>query len=195
MKLHTIRMAVKENILSNPLLVTPADYERFLIVDGKGWLCEDKGAVAGFSIVDEKDKNVWALFVHPDFEGRGIGKQLLETLLQWYFTHYKETIWLSTSPGTRAEHFYRAAGWHQTGILKNGEVRFEMSRQTKYTNAHNPISFFTMVLKMLFLAARYKHVNCSSIHQHAFPFFISRFIFFLFHLRPNFLPFYRHLYR
>jgi GNAT superfamily N-acetyltransferase len=71
-----VRLAVKENTLSNPLLVTDADCERYLFKRGKGWVCGEDGKVLGFSIVDMEDSNIWALFVHPDHEGKGIGKTL-----------------------------------------------------------------------------------------------------------------------
>jgi GNAT superfamily N-acetyltransferase len=127
--LHIVRMAVKENVLSNPALVTQQDYEAFLTTAGRGWLCEVEGRVAGFAIVDMQRHNVWALFVHPDFEGRGIGKRLQDTLLQWYFARPGNTLWLSTGPGTRAEEFYRRTGWKATGTTPGGETRFEMSRE------------------------------------------------------------------
>ncbi len=73
--LHAIRTAVTENILSDPGRITPTDYQEMLDVNGKGWVCEVNGEIAGFAIVDMKNKNIWALFVHPDFEGKGIGKE------------------------------------------------------------------------------------------------------------------------
>jgi GNAT superfamily N-acetyltransferase len=127
--LHTIRMAVKENVLSNPALVTVQDYETYLTTGGRGWLCEVEGHVAGFSIVDMGKHNVWALFVHPDYEGRGIGKQLQEVMLRWYFTQTDHVLWLSTGRGTRAEEFYRRTGWKETGLTAGGETRFEMSAE------------------------------------------------------------------
>jgi GNAT superfamily N-acetyltransferase len=127
--LHTVRMAVKENVLSNPALVTQQDYEAFLTTAGRGWLGEVEGRVAGFAIVDMERHNVWALFVHPDFEGRGIGKGLQDTMLRWYFAQTGEPLWLSTGPGTRAEEFYRRTGWKETGITAGGETRFEMRRE------------------------------------------------------------------
>lgn len=127
--LHTIRMAVRENVLSNPALVTQKDYEDFLTTAGRGWLCEVEGQVAGFAIVDMERHNVWALFVHPDYEGRGTGKRLQDAMLQWYFTQTGHTLWLSTGPGTRAEAFYRRTGWRETGTTPGGETRFEMSRE------------------------------------------------------------------
>ena len=33
----------------------------------------------------------------------------------------------SASAGTRAEHFYRAAGWRAVGSAVDGEIRFELS--------------------------------------------------------------------
>jgi hypothetical protein len=51
-----------------------------------------------------------------------------EEMMNWYFKQTDQNIWLSTSPGTRAEGFYRKAGWQETGIYGKGEIRFEMSR-------------------------------------------------------------------
>ena len=65
------------------------------------------------------------LFVHPDFDRQGIGRALHDVMLDWYFSQTTEPVWLSTAPGTRAEGFYRQAGWLETGRTKSGEVRFE----------------------------------------------------------------------
>ncbi len=125
--LHSIRMAVKENMLSNPLLVTEADYINFLTTHGKGWLCEIDDTIVGFAIVDTSDNNVWALFVHPDFEKKGVGRKLLEIMLNWFFEQSDKTLWLGTAPNTRAEKFYRLTGWKDKGVRENGEIRFEMT--------------------------------------------------------------------
>lgn len=125
--IQLIRNAVKENTLSNPSLVSDADVESFLFNRGKGWVCIIDQLLVGFSIVDMQDKNVWALFVHPDFEKKGIGKKLHDMMLNWYFQQTPETIWLGTAPATRAENFYRMKGWNETGTHGNGEIKFEMS--------------------------------------------------------------------
>jgi len=129
-ELHSIRIAVKENILPDPLLITPTDYETFLTVRGEGWVCEIDNTLVGFAIIDLKEKNIWALFVHPDHERKGVGKQLQEIMLTWYFEQFDEPLWLGTSPYTRAESFYRKSGWKEVGKRKNGEIRFEMSKAT-----------------------------------------------------------------
>ena len=126
-QLHSIRISVKENILPDPSIITESDYEQFLNIRGKGWLCEVDNTIAGFAIVDFKKNNIWALFVHPDFEGNGIGKKLQEIMLGYYFQNNIEKLWLGTAPGARAENFYRRSGWKETGIRPNGEVLFEMS--------------------------------------------------------------------
>ena len=126
-QMHIVRIAVKENPLPDPDLITPNDYEDFLTRRGKGWACEIDNHIVGFAIVDLKEKNIWAFFVHPDNERMGIGKKLHDDMLDWYFSQSKETIWLGTAPDTRAEKFYRKAGWKETGIRPNGEIRFEMS--------------------------------------------------------------------
>jgi GNAT superfamily N-acetyltransferase len=41
---------------------------------GKGWVAETEDQIVGFSIIDLKENNIWALFVHPDFENKGIGR-------------------------------------------------------------------------------------------------------------------------
>ena len=126
-QLHSIRISVHENKLSNPSLITPEDYEDFLNIRGKGWLCEVDNTIAGFAIVDFREHNIWALFVRPEFEGRGIGKKLQEILLDHYFRKNIQTLWLGTAPGTRAENFYCKSGWKEMGKRKNGEILFELS--------------------------------------------------------------------
>jgi ribosomal protein S18 acetylase RimI-like enzyme len=126
-QLHSIRISVKENMLPDPSIITESDYKEFLNVRGKGWLCEVDNMIAGFAIVDFKNKNIWALFVTPEFEGRGIGRKLQEIMLDYYFQRNIEKLWLGTAPGTRAENFYRRSGWKETGTRPNGEILFEMS--------------------------------------------------------------------
>lgn len=124
--LSVVRLAVKENPLNNPELVTHQDYVDYLTVHGKGWLAEIDGKTAGFAIASLEHNNIWALFVHPDFEKNGVGKQLHHTMMDWYFSQTDKPVWLSTAPGTRADGFYRKAGWKDVGMSGN-EVKFEMS--------------------------------------------------------------------
>lgn len=128
-QMQVVRNAVKENVLSNPDLIKDADYIPFITVNGKGWVGEICEQIVGFAIVDLKGKNIWALFVHPDFEAKGIGKQLHKKMMDWYFNQTKETVWLSTAPNSRAEKFYRLNGWTEVGIYGKDEVKFEMGSE------------------------------------------------------------------
>lgn len=125
-QIQIVRNSVKENTLSNPNLVTDEDCREFLVERGKGWVCEINNQIVGFSIADLKEQNIWALFLHPEFEKRGIGKQLHDVMLDWYFSETKTTVWLGTAPNTRAETFYRKAGWIETGMHGKKEIKFEM---------------------------------------------------------------------
>lgn len=125
--IQLVRNSVKENRLSNPALVSDADCEDFITNRGKGWVCEIDGIIIGFAIADLKEKNIWALFVHPDHEKKGIGKKLQRLILDWYFDQTKEPVWLGTAPTTRAEMFYRNSGWKEIGVHGKGEIKFEMS--------------------------------------------------------------------
>lgn len=126
-QIQIVRNSVKENVLSDPSKVTDKDCEEYLTQRGKGWVCEINDQVVGFAIADLQDRNIWALFVDPEHEGIGIGKELHDLMLDWYFSKTSEPVWLGTAPNTRAEQFYRKAGWTETGIHGKGEIKFEMS--------------------------------------------------------------------
>ncbi|AYA38332.1 GNAT family N-acetyltransferase [Hymenobacter oligotrophus] len=127
-QMQVVRHAVKENVLSDPGLVTDQDCDEYICRRGKGWVCEVDDRVVGFAIADLQDQNIWALFVDPEFEGRGIGKQLHDCMLAWYFAQNQPRVWLGTEPNTRAERFYRRNGWQAVGQHGKGEVKFEMQR-------------------------------------------------------------------
>jgi len=127
-QIQVVRNSVKENMLSNSALVTDNDCENYLVNRGKGWVCEIDGRIVGFAIADLLDHNVWALFVQPGFDKKGIGRKLHDDMLDWYFSQADSTIWLSTAANTRAEKFYRKAGWKEVGIHGKGEIKFEMSK-------------------------------------------------------------------
>ena len=126
-QIQIVRNSVTENTLSDPALVPDKDCEEFMFVRGKGWVCEIDKQITGFAIADLKENNIWALFLLPAFERQGIGKRLHDMMVDWYFTQTKDKVWLGTSPNTRAESFYRKAGWKEIGTHGKGEIKFEMS--------------------------------------------------------------------
>ncbi|MEO5943490.1 MAG: GNAT family N-acetyltransferase [Ferruginibacter sp.] len=126
-QIQVVRNSVTENTLSNPDLVSDQDCEEFMTVRGKGWVCEINDQIVGFAIADLKENNIWALFLDPQFEGKGIGQQLHKAMLDWYFTQTKDKVWLGTAFNTRAEQFYRKAGWREVGTHGAKEIKFEMT--------------------------------------------------------------------
>ena len=140
-QIQIVRHLVKENVLSDPSLVTDNDCEEYLTVRGKGWVCEINSKIAGFAIADLKENNIWALFIDPLHERKGIGKQLHDLMIDWYFSETDHPVWLSTDPGTRAEEFYRRAGWKEIGIHGRREIKFQMTKadwiETKKSNSSN----------------------------------------------------------
>ncbi len=131
--MHRIRLGVRENRLADPALVQPEHYRQMLRERGRGWVAEVDGCVVAFAVADRSRSNVWALFVVPAYEGLGLGRKLHDEMVAWLFAEGVERVWLTTTPGTRAERFYRAARWHYAGAAGNGEVRYEMAREAWVT--------------------------------------------------------------
>ena len=63
-----VRNSVKENVLSNPALVTDKNCEDYITLRGKGWVCVINNSIVGFAIVDLTKNNIWALFLQPGYE-------------------------------------------------------------------------------------------------------------------------------
>jgi GNAT superfamily N-acetyltransferase len=121
--MHRIRLAVAENRLSRPDLVTERSYCRF-IGRQSAWVAESSGVIVGFAILDLEDASVWALFVRPGAERAGIGRALHDRLIRCAIDRGLAQLRLTTAPGTRAEFFYAAAGWQPHGTSSSGEVQF-----------------------------------------------------------------------
>lgn len=122
--LQVIRAAVRENVLRNPGRVTTRDYEEHIDGRGRTWVAEDGGEIVGFVSADGVQHWLWALFTEPGHEGRGVARALLPEALAWLRERGAARVGLTTEPDTRAERFYRAAGFVARG-LEHGEIRFE----------------------------------------------------------------------
>lgn len=125
--MHAIRLRVRENRLSDPSVITEKHYHEFMARDTASWVVEEDGVVTGFAMVDVEKQNLWALFVAPEHEFKGVGLSLHETMIAWYFTR-ADVLRLHTAPDTRAEAFYRKAGYLGVGSTAGGELVFELRK-------------------------------------------------------------------
>ncbi len=123
--MHRVRLAVRENTLSAPDRITAADYIDAIAKLGRSWVVAADGEIVGFAS-GLNTGNVWALFVHPDHEGRGYGRLLHATVVSWLRSLGQRRLWLTTAPGTRAERFYPSLGWQARGMVDGGDIRFEL---------------------------------------------------------------------
>ena len=139
-----IRFSVRENKLSNPNRVTTQfieEYLDFLFDDRpyelRGWVCEFNGKVVGYCYAETGNASIWALFVSPIYEGKGIGKALLNLAVNWLFNLGKKQVRLSTQANTRADRFYSAQGWIKRGMKNDTEVWYCLPNQAKQSKAAN----------------------------------------------------------
>jgi GNAT superfamily N-acetyltransferase len=122
-RIKEIRDTVRENKLGDPASVTTEDICWF--IDNPGifvWEADDK--IVGFSAADPRDGSIFALFMDEAYEGRGIARALFDRACEVLVSAGCPRMWLTTEPGTRAEQFYRKAGWRATGV-SGGNLVFE----------------------------------------------------------------------
>lgn len=128
--LFSIRTSVTQNHLSREELakmgITPESLHELISAEPCAWLAEVEGVAAGFSMADQEEGSVFAMFVRPEFEGRGLGRMLMERAEEALFRKHR-TIWLVTSAASevRANGFYRKLGWQPVAVLEGGDLRYE----------------------------------------------------------------------
>ncbi len=71
-RISEIRLAVSENRLSKPYSIGPL--VDWLFDNSTFWVWEEDGTIQGFSAGDPRDGSICALFVHPSYKRRGIGR-------------------------------------------------------------------------------------------------------------------------
>ncbi len=129
-QMSEIRIAVKENPLLDPSLITFAMYEDYLDRLGRGWVCEAGDEILGFSYAEKSNHSIWALFVRPGHEGKGIGKKLIALATEWLFEQGAEKVVLDTEANTRADAFYQSQGWIRGEMKDEYEVSYTLVRHT-----------------------------------------------------------------
>lgn len=132
--LFDVRTSVRENHQSRQELaaigVTPESVAEMLRTTSGAWLAEEDGRALAFSMADAAQGTVFAMFVRPGHEGRGLGRTLLHEAERWLFSRGWEEIWLLTGsdPALRAVGFYLHLGWKAAGLQADGQTKYVKRR-------------------------------------------------------------------
>ncbi len=126
-EIHRVRASVRENTLPDYSVITHESICEHLDRLGRGWVYEHKDRVVGIAIVNRVEASIWALFVEPEFEGRGIGRALHDTMIAWLRSEGIRSVTLGTDPRTRAARFYEEAGWQFRELDSSGEAIYELA--------------------------------------------------------------------
>lgn len=130
--LFDIRTSVTENYQSRKeiaeLGITPASVAEMLLANCRAWIAELEGQAIGFSIADKSEATILGMFVRPQFEGRGAGRQLMDAAECWLRSQGVDEAWLLTGndPNLRAYGFYCHLGWVAAGVEIDGAFSGEM---------------------------------------------------------------------
>lgn len=115
--LFVLRGKVRENPLSVTELaakgITPQSVTAALGDRLEGYLCEESDRMVGFAMADLKAGELSVIAVLPEYEGRGIGRELLRRTEEALWAAGYTSIWLWTwaNRATRAVRLYQSAGW------------------------------------------------------------------------------------
>lgn len=126
--IYYVRTSVKENYMSEAELaeigVTRESTKEVIINDTLPiWCAFINDELVGFSSVLPEERELFALFVLPEFEGKGIGSALHDVAVNWLFEkNPHKLINLNTEKTARAFRFYQERGW----VLTQGEAKSHM---------------------------------------------------------------------
>ena len=85
--------------------------------DSIGRVAWEGERMAGYCFADRDSGEVLVLALLPDYEGRGIGRQLLQEVVSLTRDagHRRLFLACSADPRSRSHGFYRRLGWRPTG--------------------------------------------------------------------------------
>lgn len=119
---YAIRFSVTENLIhEHQVGYLQREHAIADIEQGGGSICLYGKEAVGISLpLFVPEPILAALFVSPEYQGRGIGSRLLGLSLQWLRKNGADIVTLETDPGTKAETFYRHRGWIRSHMTPSG---------------------------------------------------------------------------
>ena len=85
------------------------------------WVLEQDGALIGHGVLSVAvgEAHVLNVCVHPDWQGRGLGRRILDRLLRLAGEHEADTAFLEVrASNTVAQHLYESAGFNEIGLRR-----------------------------------------------------------------------------
>ena len=126
-----VRTSVNENHLSREEMrqmgMTDSVVAGMITKQQCAWVAIIDEKVVGFSMILPDKGCLFAAFVMPEYEGRGVGRSLIERAEQELFKN-NDTIWLETDSKSRAAEFYRRLGWVKKENVSKSDIRLEKCR-------------------------------------------------------------------
>lgn len=95
------------------------------------WVMETDGVLAAYAVLSAAagEAHVLNISVAPGRQGLGLGRQLMEHLLQAAHGHGADTVFLEVRPSNKvAVHLYESMGFNQVGV-RNGYYPSEVGRE------------------------------------------------------------------
>jgi ribosomal protein S18 acetylase RimI-like enzyme len=86
------------------------------IRDGRVWVADVDGLVAGMTMygINDRTADIWKLYVRPDFQGQGIGRALLDVVLNATRSSVVRVVLAYMDGNSGARAFYDRMGFVET---------------------------------------------------------------------------------
>ena len=131
--LFDIRTSVVQNHLSreqmDALGITPQVLRSALDEGPCIWIAEVDQRPVAFSMIDRTEGEVFAMFVRPAYENRGLGRLLMDAAEAELFKAHERIVLVTDGrPEIRANGFYQRLGWTVVERIDDRDVRYEKRR-------------------------------------------------------------------
>ncbi|MDN5680021.1 MAG: GNAT family N-acetyltransferase [Ewingella sp.] len=126
-----VRTSVTENHLSREEMrqmgITESAVAEMIENNHCAWVATENDKIIGFSMILPDEGCLFAAFVLPEYEGRGVGRRLVSLAEQELFKHHK-IAWLETDKNSRAAKIYMQLGWGNKTAINDTDIKLEKQR-------------------------------------------------------------------